>query len=55
MILSQISWLDCLVFLGFLTPQLILQAGFFRTAMWLLGALPFLSMIPPGPITFDFQ
>lgn len=42
MILSQISYLDCLVFLLFLAPQLILHVGLFETAKWVLGASPFL-------------
>jgi len=44
MILAQISWLDCLVFLLFLAPQLIFQIGFFRTLSCGLKALPFLRM-----------
>ncbi|KAK3214137.1 hypothetical protein GRF29_28g2174045 [Pseudopithomyces chartarum] len=40
MILSQISYLDCLVFLICLTPQLLIHVGLIRTATWLLGALP---------------
>jgi hypothetical protein len=43
MILGRISYLDCLVFLVFLTPQLILHVGLFRTAFWLIGALPSLG------------
>lgn len=44
MILDQISWLDCFVFLVFLAPQLVLHVGVLKTATWLIGALPFLSM-----------
>lgn len=47
MILSQISYLDCLVFLIFLAPQLVLQIGIWRTAQWLLGALPSLLFVLP--------
>lgn len=43
MILGQISYLDCIAFLVFLTPQLLIQVGLIRTATWLLGALPSLS------------
>jgi len=42
MILGQVSWLDCFVFLLFLAPQLIIQVGFFRTLTCGLQALPFL-------------
>ncbi|CAI6337632.1 unnamed protein product [Periconia digitata] len=40
MILGQISYLDCIAFLVFLTPQLLFQVGLIRTATWLVGALP---------------
>ncbi|ORY11944.1 Alpha/Beta hydrolase protein [Clohesyomyces aquaticus] len=40
MILGQISYLDCIVFLICLAPQLLIQVGIFRMATWLLGALP---------------
>jgi len=40
MILDQISYLDCLVFLLFLAPQLLIRVGLWRTARWLLPALP---------------
>ncbi|KAF2426586.1 alpha/beta-hydrolase [Tothia fuscella] len=53
MILGQISYLDCIVFLVFLTPQLLLHAGFFRTAFWLLGALP--SLPVPAVIRLPIQ
>lgn len=43
MILGQISWADCFVFLLFLAPQLIIHVGFFRTAICGLTALPFLG------------
>lgn len=50
MILGSVSWLDCLVFLIFLTPQLILQVGFLRTLWCGIKALPFLGM----SILFEF-
>jgi hypothetical protein len=43
MILSQISYLDCIVFLIFLVPQLLIHVGLIRTTTWLIGALPSLS------------
>ncbi|KAF2015305.1 alpha/beta-hydrolase [Aaosphaeria arxii CBS 175.79] len=43
MILSQISLIDCVVFLIFLAPQLLIQVGIWRTARWLIGALPSLT------------
>jgi len=42
MILGQVSWLDCIVFLLFLAPQLIFRVGFFQTLSCGLQALPFL-------------
>ncbi|CZR61619.1 related to hydrolase [Phialocephala subalpina] len=44
MILGQVSWLDCFVFLVFLAPRLIFNVGFFPTLFCGLQALPFLSM-----------
>ncbi|KAF9736980.1 hypothetical protein PMIN03_001467 [Paraphaeosphaeria minitans] len=44
MILGQISYLDCIVFLIFLVPQLLIQVGLIRTATWVLGALPSLTL-----------
>ncbi|KAF2465789.1 alpha/beta-hydrolase [Lindgomyces ingoldianus] len=44
MILGQISYLDCAVFFIFLAPQLLTHVGIWRTATWLLGALPSLTM-----------
>jgi hypothetical protein len=43
MILTQISYLDCLVFLIFLAPQLLFHVGLWRTARWLIGAIPLLG------------
>ncbi|KAG9237152.1 Arylacetamide deacetylase-like protein [Amylocarpus encephaloides] len=45
MILGQVSWLDCFVFLVFLAPQLIWNAGFFSTLFCGIQALPFLCKI----------
>ncbi|TVY83874.1 Monoterpene epsilon-lactone hydrolase [Lachnellula suecica] len=42
MLLGQVSWLDCFVFLVFLAPQLIIHVGFFPTLLCGLRALPFL-------------
>ncbi|KAF2836654.1 alpha/beta-hydrolase [Patellaria atrata CBS 101060] len=42
MILSQISFLDCVVFMIFLSPQLLLHVGLLETSTWVLGALPYL-------------
>jgi len=52
MILGQVSWLDCIVFLIFLAPQLIIQVGFFRTMSCGLQALPFLRTSPRFPFCF---
>lgn len=43
MILGQIAWVDCIAFLIFLAPQLIIQIGLFRTLLVGIKALPFLS------------
>jgi hypothetical protein len=43
MILSQISYLDCIAFLVFLAPQLLLQIGLFPVLEWLIPALPFIG------------
>ncbi|KAF2736192.1 alpha/beta-hydrolase [Polyplosphaeria fusca] len=53
MILSQISYLDCVAFLIFLVPQLLIQAGVFKVATWLLGVLPSLiAQVLVLPIQF---
>lgn len=46
MILGQISYLDCIAFLCFLFPQLLLQVGFLQTALCGVKILPFLGMVP---------
>ncbi|EMD85841.1 hypothetical protein COCC4DRAFT_72685 [Bipolaris maydis ATCC 48331] len=43
MILGQISYLDCIAFLVFLAPQLLIQIGIIPLLTWLLPQLPFLS------------
>ncbi|KAF7921119.1 uncharacterized protein EAE97_011387 [Botrytis byssoidea] len=47
MFLGQVSWLDIVVFLFFLTPQLIIHVGFIQTASCGLQALPFLLINLP--------
>lgn len=42
MILDQIAWSDCVVFLIFLAPQLVLRVGFINTVACILKALPHL-------------
>ncbi|KAI3540973.1 hypothetical protein CMEL01_10997 [Colletotrichum melonis] len=42
MILGPVSLLDCLVFVIFLTPQLLINVGFFPTVVVTLKMLPFL-------------
>jgi hypothetical protein len=43
MILSQISYLDCIAFLVFLAPQILIQIGLFPVLKWLIPALPSLG------------
>lgn len=43
MILDQVRWIDILVFLVFLAPQLLIRAGLFSTLSCVFRALPFLS------------
>ena len=45
MILGQISYLDCLVFLFFLAPQLLLNVNIFELLICVGQALPFFCMI----------
>ncbi|OCK76500.1 alpha/beta-hydrolase [Lepidopterella palustris CBS 459.81] len=47
MILGQISYIDCIVFVIFLAPQLLIHVGLWQTSRWLLGALPFLALKLP--------
>lgn len=55
MILGPVSWLDCLVYLLLLAPQLILHAGLFPTLSHGLQALPFLRTFinPAASNNFD--
>ena len=48
MILDQIAWSDCIIFLVFLAPQLIIHVGLIKTAICGIKALPFLSTLPPS-------
>jgi hypothetical protein len=45
MILGQVSYLDCIVFLLFLGPQLLLRVGLIGTIICLFHALPFLGSV----------
>lgn len=42
MFLGQIAWVDIVVFLLFLAPQLLIDVGFVKTAICGIKALPFL-------------
>ncbi|CZS91435.1 related to hydrolase [Rhynchosporium agropyri] len=53
MILGQISWLDCFVFLLFLAPQLIIHIGFFPTLFCGIKALPFLFIRLPLKFLYE--
>jgi len=53
MILGHVSWLDCIVFLVFLAPQLIIHAGFFGTLSCGLRALPFLAVKLPLALIYE--
>ena len=44
MILGPVSLLDCVVFVIFLIPQLLYQAGVFSTVLVVIKVLPFLGM-----------
>lgn len=55
MILSQISYLDCIVFLIFLVPQLLINVGLIRTATWLVGALPSIGELPLSASSSDIH
>ncbi|OAL48246.1 alpha/beta-hydrolase [Pyrenochaeta sp. DS3sAY3a] len=43
MILGQISFLDCIAFLVFLAPQLLIQIGIIPILTWLVPVLPYLA------------
>jgi len=53
MILGQVSYLDCIVFLVFLAPQLLIHVGILGTVGCALKALPFLVI--KLPITFIYE
>ncbi|KAK2624610.1 hypothetical protein QTJ16_005803 [Diplocarpon rosae] len=53
MILGQISWLDCAIFLFFLAPQLLIHVGFFPTLVCGLEALPFILIRLPLAFVYD--
>jgi hypothetical protein len=55
MILSQISYLDCIVFLICLAPQLLLHINIWTLATWLIGAFPSLSKFGPCMIIHVFM
>lgn len=44
MILNQISYLDCIAFLIFLAPQLLIRVGLVETVSCVIAALPFFRM-----------
>ena len=44
MILNQISYLDCVAFLVFLVPHLLIQVGLIPLLKWLVPALPYIGM-----------
>lgn len=46
MILGQISYLDCLVFLLFLAPQLLLRVNIIELLICIVRALPFFCEDP---------
>jgi hypothetical protein len=48
MLLGEISYLDCLVFLLSLAPQLIIQVGLLTTVFWILLHLPDLGTSRTG-------
>ena len=43
MILGQISYLDCIAFLVFLVPQLLVNVNIFELAWIALSCIPFFS------------
>lgn len=44
MFLGPVSYIDCFIFLIFLAPQLIIQAGFWTTLYHGIRSLPFLGL-----------
>ncbi|KAH7061076.1 Alpha/Beta hydrolase protein [Macrophomina phaseolina] len=47
MILTQISYLDCIIFLVFLAPQLLFNVGVLELVTWVLNALPHIVLLIP--------
>ena len=52
MILGQISYLDCLVFLLFLVPQLLLRVNIIELLTCIVQALPFFCEAPCEVATY---
>ena len=48
MILGQISYLDCIFFLIFLAPQLLLRVNIFELLACIIQALPFFGKTTLG-------
>lgn len=46
MILGQIAWVDCFVFLVLLAPQLLIHVGLINTFTTVIKALPFFRKLP---------
>ncbi|KAL9009111.1 MAG: hypothetical protein Q9173_005832 [Seirophora scorigena] len=53
MILGQISYLDCLVFLFFLAPQLLLNVNIFELIACVLNAVPFVFIQLPYQLCYE--
>ncbi|KAF3247432.1 hypothetical protein EYR41_006188 [Orbilia oligospora] len=53
--LGLVSWLDCLVFVGFLIPQLVIDphAGIVKVISWLFTAIPYFVFTLPSLIFHD--
>lgn len=54
MILGQISYLDCIVFLIFLAPQLLIKINLLELLLCVLQALPFLCKSKSPNLCFIF-
>ncbi|KAJ9192856.1 hypothetical protein DTO164E3_8002 [Paecilomyces variotii] len=53
MFLGPVSYLDCCIFLVFLTPQLIIHAGLWTTLYHGARSLPFLAVQLPSQVIFQ--
>ncbi|KAK6348351.1 hypothetical protein TWF718_006149 [Orbilia javanica] len=53
--LGLVSWLDCLVFVGFLIPQLLIDphAGIIKVVSWLFTAIPYFVFTLPSLLFHD--